>query len=143
MKVLDRKDKILDRNFLVFCTVLIIIGTILVAGCTSQSQSQSAGSTTVQTPSTITDIKEILENSQQYNGTSVSVKGKITNECGSGCWFMLEDGTGLIYVDLAPNNFAIPQLQGSTVIVKGVIHVVKGDPTLTAASVATGTRTYP
>lgn len=71
------------------------------------------------------------------------MKGKITGECGSGCWFNLDDGTGVIYVDLSPNNFAIPQLQGSTVIVQGVIHIVSGDPVLYATSVASGAEVYP
>lgn len=88
-------------------------------------------------------VGEIVKLPQAYEGKEVVVKGKIASECGSGCWFMLDDGTGIIYVDLAPNNFAIPQLQGSTVMVKGVIHVAKGDRTLYATNITTDSRAYP
>ena len=133
------KDRI-KRSLLVFLVALGIIIFVGIAGCTSAI---GTGAPTIKTPANIVSIGDIIKNPAAYNGTTVIVKGKITNECGSGCWFMLEDGTGLIYVDLAPNNFAIPQLQHSTVIVTGVIHVVKGDPTLYAATVTTDARTYP
>jgi len=56
---------------------------------------------------------------------------------------MVNDGTGTLYIDLAPNNFAIPQLQGSSVIIEGNIVISNGDPTLNAVEVVTDTRTYP
>ncbi|MFA4861287.1 hypothetical protein [Methanoregula sp.] len=117
----------------------LIIGLVLMTGCTTTSSPESGPTT--KAPSAT--VGEIVKNPTAYEGKEVLVKGKITNECGSGCWFMLDDGTGLIYVDLAPAGFAIPQLQGSTIIVKGVIHVTNGDPALYASTVATGTRTYP
>jgi hypothetical protein len=51
----------------------------------------------------------------------VTVKGKIVTECGSGCWFTLQDGNAVIYIDLAPNNMVIPQKKGSTARVTGEI----------------------
>lgn len=143
MKLPDRIDKIQDRNFLFFCTVLIITGTIFIAGCISQEQSQSAGSTAVRTPLTITDIGKISENPRQYNGTSVSIRGKITLECASGCWFILKDETGTIYVILSQDNFAIPQLQGQTVTAQGTVLVTNGDTSILANRVITDSRTYP
>ncbi|MCX6689992.1 MAG: hypothetical protein NTZ39_09950 [Methanoregula sp.] len=130
-----------NRAYLPLILAGILIGAVLIAGCTTQPAPAGTPSAPVSTGSV--SIGEIVKDPAAYEGKEVVMKGKITNECGSGCWFMLEDGTGLIYVDLAPNNFAIPQLQGATVVVKGVIHVAKGDPTLTAATVATGARTYP
>jgi uncharacterized protein YdeI (BOF family) len=88
-------------------------------------------------------IADITRNPAAYNGTPVVVQGKINGECGSGCWFMLDDGTGTLYVDLAPNNFAIPQIPGTTVTVHGIISVTKGDPTLIATKVVTDSRSYP
>jgi uncharacterized protein YdeI (BOF family) len=120
--------------------ILILAGALLAAGCTSQAAS-GTGSPTGQTPAV--KIADILKNPAAYNGTPVVIRGKITNECGSGCWFMMDDGTGTLYVDLAPNNFAIPQIQGATVVVEGTISVTKGDPTLVSTKVITDSRTWP
>lgn len=38
-----------------------------------------------------------------------------------GCWFVLDDGTGNISVDLAPHNFTIPQRSGSIAKVYGKV----------------------
>ena len=64
-------------------------------------------------------ISEILENETAYHGEMVVVEGKIELECGAGCWFVLNDGTGSIYVDILPNNFAIPQKSGEDARVYG------------------------
>ncbi|MGB9175494.1 MAG: hypothetical protein WCB46_01995 [Methanoregula sp.] len=120
--------------------VLILTGALLTAGCTSQPASGTANPAG-QTPAV--KIADILKNPAAYNGTAVAVQGKINAECGSGCWFMMDDGTGTLYVDLAPNNFAIPQISGTTVVVHGTISVIKGDPTLVATKVVTDSRTYP
>jgi uncharacterized protein YdeI (BOF family) len=120
--------------------ILILAGALLAAGCTSQPAS-GTGSPTGQTPAV--KVADILKNPAAYNGTAVVIQGKITNECGSGCWFMMDDGTGTLYIDLAPNNFAIPQIQGTTVVVQGTISVTKGDPTLVATKVVTDSRTWP
>ncbi|OPX63424.1 MAG: hypothetical protein A4E33_01666 [Methanoregula sp. PtaB.Bin085] len=126
--------------YLTLAVISLLMSAILIAGCTTQPASTVAASSPADTRASIGDI---VKNPAAYEGKEVVVQGKIASECGSGCWFMLDDGTGLMYVDLAPNNFAIPQLQGSTVVVKGVIRVAKGDPTLYAATVATDTRMYP
>ncbi len=70
-------------------------------------------------------IKDIL--SGEYIGKDVSLKGKIDLECGSGCWFILNDNTGKIYVDLGPSNFAIPQWAGREVVVKGKVIREEGE----------------
>ena len=66
-------------------------------------------------------ISEILENETAYHGKMVVVEGKIELECGAGCWFVLNDGTGSIYVDILPNNFAIPQKSGEDARVYGEV----------------------
>jgi len=125
---------------------LLIIVTLAIAfvfstGCTTQPNVGSAPAAT--TPVGSSRISDIVKDPGAYDGKDLVIKGKIANECVSGCWFMLDDGTGLIYVDLAPNNFAIPQLQGQEIIVAGTIRVTHGDPTLYATRVVTPSRTYP
>lgn len=120
--------------------IVILTGTMLIAGCTSQPLS---GTGSPAAPSSFVKIADILKNPSAYNGTVVAVQGKITAECGSGCWFILDDGTGTLYVDLAPNNFVIPQISGTTVKVYGTIGEKNGDPVLDATKVVTDSRTYP
>jgi len=129
------------RAYLPLVLAGILIVTLLMAGCTSQPV--SAGTISDEVLPGSVSLGEIVKLPLAYDGKEVVVKGKISSECGSGCWFMLDDGTGILYVDLAPNNFAIPQMQGSTVEVKGIIHVAKGDPTLYATNITTDSRSYP
>jgi hypothetical protein len=73
------------------------------------------------TENEITKISDILGNPKTYGGKIVTVKGKITSECPSGCWFTLQEGNAVIYIDLAPNNLVIPQKKGATATVTGEI----------------------
>ena len=73
-------------------------------------------------------ILDILENETAYHGKMVVVEGKIELECGAGCWFVLNDGTGSIYVDILPNNFAIPQKSGEDARVYGKVTLKNGEP---------------
>ena len=66
-------------------------------------------------------IGDILEKPESYEGQAVVLEGKIISECGAGCWFTLNDGTGTIYVDLAPSNLVIPQKRGAFARVYGQV----------------------
>ena len=68
----------------------------------------------------VVKIATITDSAAGYSGKDVILEGKIVNECGAGCWFNLQDDTGIIYVDLAPNNLYIPQKVGSKARVYGV-----------------------
>lgn len=132
-------QKIPHINVLTWKTLVLaglLLSAVLLTGCTTQSSSDQALSPGVTSGA-------IIKDPAAFEGKTVVLKGKIEGECGSGCWFLLDDGIGQLYVDLAKNNFAIPQLQGSTVVVKGVIGVENGDPKLYATNVTTDSRTYP
>ncbi len=75
----------------------------------------------------IVRISDILTKPDAYKDQVVVVKGKIISECGAGCWFTLNDGTGTIYVDLKPSNFVIPQKRGATAMVHGEVVRKSGD----------------
>jgi len=79
-------------------------------------------------------VKDIL--SKEYVGKDVKLEGRITLECGSGCWFNLEDETGKIYIDLLPSNFAIPQWVGKTVVVNGKVIEDEGEMKLIGKGVS-------
>jgi len=87
-------------------------------------------------------ISEILENETAYHGKMVVVEGKIELECGAGCWFVLNDGTGSIYVDILPNNFAIPQKSGEDARVYGEVNLKNGEPQIIGKMVKIGGEVY-
>jgi uncharacterized protein YdeI (BOF family) len=55
-------------------------------------------------------------------GQEVTLSGKVASQCLSdGCWFVLQDDTGQIYVDLSRHNMILPGRQGRTVKVSGTV----------------------
>lgn len=83
----------------------------------------------------MTAIKNIVQHPQDYEGKTVTVKGRISLVCETGCWFNLEDEGATIYTDLAPSGFAIPQNVGKKATAEGKISVESGKLTLTAKGV--------
>ena len=74
------------------------------------------------------EIMDILQNAAAYEGKMVVIEGMIETECPSGCWFIVNDATGSIYVDILPSNFVIPQERGEDAKVYGEVVVKDGDP---------------
>ena len=72
--------------------------------------------------------QDIITNETAYDGKNVVVEGKIEMECASGCWFILNDGSGSLYVDILPSNFVIPQKSGSEARAYGKVTTKNGDP---------------
>jgi hypothetical protein len=73
-------------------------------------------------------VQDILQNVTAYEGEYVLIEGVIDTECPSGCWFILNDETASIYVDILPSNFVIPQKRGSNAKVYGEVTTKNGDP---------------
>mgnify|MGYP000867891865 CR=1 FL=1 len=111
---------------------------LLTSGCTSPPNEVGTGDRSL----SLTPIGDILNNPESYHGTTVLVSGKVVNECGSGCWFFLDDGTGTIYIDLLPNNFAIPPMVGSKVTVEGMVRAESGDVLILGSFVITDLKVY-
>jgi len=78
----------------------------------------------------IVEIQDIVKNEPAYDGKNVVLEGKIEIECASGCWFILNDESASLYVNILPNNFVIPQKSGSNARVYGKVTTKNGDPTL-------------
>lgn len=86
---------------------------------------------TAQSPNTEQEtakIGDILSEPEKFTTGKVVIEGRIISECGAGCWFTINDGTGTIYVDLAPSNLTIPQKRGAFARVYGRV-VTKGSDT--------------
>ena len=92
--------------------------------------------------SEVVEIQEILQNESAYDGKYVLIEGIIDTECPSGCWFILNDGTASIYVDILPNNFVIPQKRGSNAKVYGKVTTREGDPMMIGKMVEIGGAIY-
>ena len=74
----------------------------------------------------IASVSTLVDRSAEFVGREVIVEGKIVQECGSGCWFNLKDATGIVFVDLAPNNMTIPQKIGAKAKVYGTVNIKNG-----------------
>lgn len=85
----------------------------------------------------ITAIKDILANPKAFEGKSVTIEGKISNECSTGCWFYVKVGSGNldIYVDTGNSGFAIPQKSGRKITVEGKVILKKTGPMIQAKGV--------
>jgi hypothetical protein len=70
-----------------------------------------------------TPVADILADPAAYDGKMVKLEGDIGDECPTGCWFELREGGAGIHVDIAPYGLAIPQKQGSPVVVEGTVRV--------------------
>jgi len=116
------------RNLIILVTIFAF--TVASAGC---GRLETYGEQI--SNRNITALKDIIMHSQDYDGKTVTVKGKIKLVCETGCWFNLEDGGAIIYTDLAPSGFAIPQKVGRNATVEGKISTESGKLVLTARGV--------
>ena len=128
--------------------LLSLTAVILLAagssGCLSQVGTGVSSPTTETTPGpAVTRIGSLIENPAAYDNTTVTVAGKITLECGSGCWFNLDDGSGIIYVSLGAGNFAIPQKVGARAVVTGTVRAGDAGPVLMGERVVIDGKAYP
>jgi len=106
--------KIIAIFVLLFIT---IAGVFMVLGCSRQGR--SFGQPITETA--LTPIGNILAAPGEFAGKTVKIEGKITDECPAGGWVFLKDESGVIYVNLHPSYFAIPQLTGHKITAQGVV----------------------
>jgi hypothetical protein len=83
----------------------------------------------------LTKVEEILKEPGNFDGKTVAVQGKIIRECPTGCWFEVQENAGIIYVDLNPSGFAIPQKVGKTATVEGKVLIRSDRPMIVGTGV--------
>ena len=85
----------------------------------------------------VTAVKDILADPKGFEGKLVTIEGKISNECSTGCWFYIQVGSGNlnIYVDTGNSGFAIPQKSGKKILVEGKVIIKKTGPMIQARGV--------
>ncbi len=64
-------------------------------------------------------LRQLVDDEAKYAGPQVQLTGTVRLECTSGCWFFLEDGGAIIYIDLNASGLHIPQRVGSRVVLIG------------------------
>jgi len=84
---------------------------------------------------TATKVEAILKEPGNFDGKTVTIQGKIIRECPTGYWFEVKEDSGIIYVDINPSGFAIPQKVGEKVIVEGKVQLRGNQPTLAGTGV--------
>ena len=96
---------------------LFIFLSVMLPGCGAKTEKFGA-EVSVQQP---VSVKSLLTSPDEFAGRELRIEGTIRQECPSGCWFILDDSTGSIYVDLGPSQIAIPQAVGRRVAAQGII----------------------
>ncbi len=66
----------------------------------SGSDSSAAAPTFAVSPSVAPTIDQLIQNAATYEGAPVSLSGTILTQCTAGCEFALDDGTGVLSVQL-------------------------------------------
>jgi len=84
---------------------------------------------------TITKVEAILTEPGNFDNTNVTIQGEIIRECPTGCWFEIKEDAGIIYIDLNPSGFAIPQKVGKTATVEGKVSVRNNQPMIVGTGV--------
>ncbi len=83
-----------------------------------------AGSTGGELSILALSVDELIQNTSQYTGREVAVRGTILTQCIRGCQFSLDDGTGVVGIELveeALENVLMTGSVGRIVEVRGVV----------------------
>ncbi|TAN42765.1 MAG: DNA-binding protein [Nitrospirae bacterium] len=105
-----------------FPLLMAVLAIVTFLGCTSEKYGAA-----VDTRIAAVKVKDILLDSNPA-GRKVALEGKISSQCGSnGCWFVLQDDTGQIFVNLGPKNLTLPPRMNKTAKVSGTVFPVRGE----------------
>jgi uncharacterized protein YdeI (BOF family) len=124
-----------SRNWLISASSLILLALLVLSSVQAKDEPEELNGEEV-------EIMDILQNASAYDGQMVVIEGMIETECPSGCWFIVNDATGSIYVDILPSNFVIPQERGEDAKVYGEVVVKDGDPMIIGKMVQIGGEIY-
>ena len=116
--------------------VPILIAVAVAAGAwyVLRPQKQTLGSRPAEGTLETTDIGSLK---QDAAGQTVQIEGTIAEECPhTGCWAIVQDGTGKIRIDTQKGGFALPlKREGSRIRVVGTLEVKEnGDLEISATS---------
>jgi hypothetical protein len=107
----------MKKILFVFALIAGISIVSVMYGCAQEPKTYG----TQLTLTNVSTVAEILKQPDQFVGKQVRLEGTIVQECPAGGWFMLKDGTGVMFVNLHPTEIAIPQAVGRSVATQGKV----------------------
>ena len=114
---------------LLLCTLLCAL-PLLLAACGNERY--GAG---VDPAAPVVKVRDIFLRSD-LQGMNVTLEGTIYTQCQSnGCWFVLQDDTGQLYIDLSQGNMTLPARVGKTAKASGTVAMAQGNHLLIARGV--------
>jgi len=118
----------MNRNVISMVPLLLLFFVLI--GCTAEKYG-----TAVDRNSKMVKAKDVILN-RDLVGKPVTLEGKISSQCGSnGCWFVLMDDTGQVFINLAPNNLTVPPRMNKPAKVMGIVYPVQGELQIIAQGV--------
>lgn len=107
--------------------IVPIVALALIAGASyylARPQAETFGTA----EAAAVELVSIGELSEVQVGRTVAIEGTIKQECPhSGCWAVIEDGTGQIRIDTQRGGFALPlHREGSRIRVVGELEQIEG-----------------
>lgn len=118
----------MKKTILIAISVLITFGLF---GCAEADKYGKGVDKSVQ----VMKVKDIFLD-KSVVGKKVTLQGTIASQCASnGCWFVLQDETGQIFINLGPNNMTMPPRMNKTAKVTGVVYPMQGELQIIAEGV--------
>lgn len=124
------RSKIKINNILL---VFALIGLIFILSGCGRKEPKKYGQQI--TDYSLIPIDSVLTDAKSFEGKAVTVQGKIVTECPAGGWFDLADRAAVIYIDLHPEGFAIPQRIGKIAIAQGKVVIRDNKPVIVGTGV--------
>lgn len=104
----------------ILIAMALILGLAGLSACTSERYGAGVDRATPRVK-----VKDLFLD-RSVLGRSVTIEGRISSQCGSnGCWFVLQDDTGQVFINLAPNNMTLPPRMNKSARVTGTVAVVQ------------------
>jgi hypothetical protein len=98
-----------------FVGLFLIVAAFALAGCSGEKFGAGYDS-----KAPLVKVKDVMLYPEK-RGVPITLEGTISTQCMSnGCWFFLQDETGQIFINLAPNGMAIPPRTGKRARVSGI-----------------------
>ena len=111
---------------------IVIILTVMMSLVACSSERYGLG---VDKNIPLMKVKDIVLDST-ISGKKVTVSGNISSQCmSSGCWFVLRDDTGQVFINLAPNNMIVPPRMERPAKVTGTVITRPGELQIVADGV--------
>ncbi len=113
---------------------LIIVFALIVLTLTGCGKKTEVYGETIPTGQA-TSIGDVLTKPRDFADKIIILEGTITEECPTGCWFIIKQGNAEIFVTIEGRGLAIPQHIGRDVRVQGKVEELSGRISLVGTGV--------